>query len=397
MKVLILGLNYAPELVGCGRYTADLAQHFAANGHQVRVLCAPPYYPIWKVQAPFRAWAYQRSREHGVDVWRCPIWVPRQPRTWSRVFHLLSFALSSALGLLGSLRWRPQVVLLIAPTMACAPATILYARLSGARAWIHLQDLELRAASGLGWFQCGAGMSWGRRLQSWLLRKFDRISTISSSMSAVLAQAELQEPPRILPNWVDPTVETLASEPHRDAHARFTLLAAGTVNVKQNLDAVLNAARCLVEESRVQFIICGDGPEKARLQQSAADLPNIQWLPTQPEPEFRRLMVSVDAHLLTQKAGLADSVLPSKLGAMLASGRPVIATAAPGSDLASALQGRGLVVPPDDDDELVLAILRLCDDPPLGERLGRLGREFACQALARDSVLEQFSGILEAT
>jgi hypothetical protein len=51
MKVLILGINYAPELVGIGPYTAGMARFLAEAQHEVTVICAKPYYPAWKVDA----------------------------------------------------------------------------------------------------------------------------------------------------------------------------------------------------------------------------------------------------------------------------------------------------------------------------------------------------------
>ena len=45
MKILIYGINYAPELTGIGKYSAELAEWMAAHGHEVSVVTAPPYYP----------------------------------------------------------------------------------------------------------------------------------------------------------------------------------------------------------------------------------------------------------------------------------------------------------------------------------------------------------------
>jgi colanic acid biosynthesis glycosyl transferase WcaI len=48
LRVLIHGLNYAPEKVGVGRYTGEMADWLAQRGHDVRVVTAPPYYPEWR-------------------------------------------------------------------------------------------------------------------------------------------------------------------------------------------------------------------------------------------------------------------------------------------------------------------------------------------------------------
>ena len=35
MRLLIYGINYAPELTGVGKYTAEMAETLAALGHEV--------------------------------------------------------------------------------------------------------------------------------------------------------------------------------------------------------------------------------------------------------------------------------------------------------------------------------------------------------------------------
>ena len=74
--MLLYGLNYAPEPVGIGKFSGDMATWLAARGHQVRVVTAPPYFPEWQA----RGNRYRHKHSEGVAVWRCPLWVPRQPR-----------------------------------------------------------------------------------------------------------------------------------------------------------------------------------------------------------------------------------------------------------------------------------------------------------------------------
>ncbi len=74
MKILIYGLNYAPELTGTGKYTAEMAESLIRNGHEVRVICAPPYYPEWQIASGYSAGRYRREDVRGVRVWRAPIY-----------------------------------------------------------------------------------------------------------------------------------------------------------------------------------------------------------------------------------------------------------------------------------------------------------------------------------
>jgi colanic acid biosynthesis glycosyl transferase WcaI len=68
VRVLILGLNFAPEPTGVGRYTADFAAWLSERGHEVRVITAPPYYPEWRVGAGYTAAAWRRESIGQVGV-----------------------------------------------------------------------------------------------------------------------------------------------------------------------------------------------------------------------------------------------------------------------------------------------------------------------------------------
>ena len=82
--------------------------------------------------------------------------------------------------------------------------------------------------------------------------------------------------------------------------------------------------------------------------------------------------------------------MPSKLTGMLASARAVVATAKPGTELASVVQSCGLVVPPEDPAALAQAIHTLAANPALSERLGAAGFVYAQAHLDREAVLERF-------
>ena len=131
MKILLYGLNFAPERVGIGKYTGELAS--------------------WRVSASYQS-RYCLQHLDGVIVRRCPLWIPRRPSGLTRLLHLASFAFSSLAPLLSQLRRRPHVVFVVAPAFFCAPGALLLGRLCGRRTitWLYIQDFELDAAFELG-------------------------------------------------------------------------------------------------------------------------------------------------------------------------------------------------------------------------------------------------------
>jgi colanic acid biosynthesis glycosyl transferase WcaI len=107
------------------------------------------------------------------------------------------------------------------------------------------------------------------------------------------------------------------------------------------------------------------------------------------------LLGLADIHLLTQAALAADLVMPSKLTGMLSSGRAVLATAHPGTEVALVVAGRGIVVPPDDLPAFAAALVTLTETPPLRVELGQAARRYAEEHLARDHILVDFEAELK--
>jgi colanic acid biosynthesis glycosyl transferase WcaI len=87
MKILIHGLNFAPELIGVGKYTGEMVQWLVRRGHEVRVVAAPPYYPRWEIDPGYaNAWSREDAAD-GSRIYRCPVWLPKKPRGPARIAH----------------------------------------------------------------------------------------------------------------------------------------------------------------------------------------------------------------------------------------------------------------------------------------------------------------------
>ena len=238
-------------------------------------------------------------------------------------------------------------------------------------------------------------------LESRLLRCFDRVSTISERMLALLQDKLGAKNSAVLfPNWVDLNRITPLSGPiplrsELDIpEDKLVLLYSGNMGQKQGLNMIIDAARCLADDPRFVFLLCGDGVTKARLQAASIDLPNVRWLPLQPVERLNELLNLADIHLLPQSADVADLVMPSKLTGMLASGRPIIATAMPDTQVAKVVSKAGKVVYPDDIPALVDAILNLAADQSMRQQFGRAGRNWIERHWDKDKVFANFERVL---
>lgn len=397
MRVLIGAGYYAPEMIAIGKYNHEMATWLAARGHDVRVVAMPPHFPSWKVFPGYRSWRWSREEIDGIPVWRCPQYVPARPRGLSRMAWMISYAASSLPVMLRQAAWRPDVVIGVEPPLLAFAGARLCAWLSGARLHLHVQDLEIDAAFDLGVLRGSTARTLASALERWMMRGCDQVSTISTRMrERLLAKGVPPDKASLLRNWVTlpeappaGTRERVRAALGLPAGARL-LLYSGNMGAKQGLEALVEMARRLAARDDVHLLLAGDGPTRPRLLALAADLPRVHFLPLQPLDRFIELLHAADVHLLPQRAAAADLVMPSKLGAMMASGQPVVAGASPGTELHDVLQDRGIAVPPEDADAFAAATLRLLDDPALAARLGAAARQYARTVLDRDAVLGAF-------
>lgn len=292
------------------------------------------------------------------------------------------------------------MVLCVAPTLLNAPAALLCARFSGAQTWLHIQDFEVEAALNLGLLPGGRALArMAAGIERAVIDGFDHVSTISTRMMARLEVKHIPTAKRhLLPNWVDthaiypidPSERRLRQE-LGFTDQQVVALYAGNLGHKQGLEIVLEAAKLLAGLAMIQFVICGDGAARVTLQSAAQGLSNLKFLPVQPRELLNELLNLADIHLMPQKADAADLVMPSKLAGMLASGKPVIATALPHTGVGEIISQVGVLIPPEDAQAMAGAIRSLAAALDERQRLGAAGRAYAQSHWERERVLSELN------
>ncbi|GAA5525041.1 hypothetical protein Maes01_01601 [Microbulbifer aestuariivivens] len=400
MKILLYGLNFTPELTGIGKYNGELVSGVKFRDVDVDVVTAPPYYPEWKIKQGFSNFWGKNSIDE-VMIYRCPLYVPRKVTTFSRLVHLVSFAISSGLRLLTLVGKRPDIIFLVQPTLFCAPAALIYSRLTGAKSVLHIQDFEVDAMFGLGMgSKDGSLRKFVRRVESWLMRRFDMVSTISHSM---LANAERKGVPQgrltFFPNWSDTDFvnPSVSGKALRDEWGipldDKVILYSGNIGAKQGLEIVLDAAEIFLTRKGVRFAIVGAGAYLERLKKAVLDrkLSNVCFRELLPWERVPEMLAAADVHLVVQKRGAADAVLPSKLTNILSAGGHALVTADPTTELGK-LHGKysGIyeLVEPENTEAFVAGLERcLAKDTT---KPNMVARQYALDYLNKEQIINRF-------
>ncbi len=375
MRVIVWGINYAPELTGIGPFNTALCEFLAANGHEVEMVASFSYYPEWKTRSEDKGLIYRTDKSKGVVVRRNWLFVPRKVAAFSRILHEASFVVMSLLRVL-SLR-RPDLFVVISPPLLLGVAAWVAGMVKQAPFVFHVQDLQPDAAVGLGMIRRGVMTRMLFAVEGFAYKRAARISGIGGGMMARLREKGVPEAKLVLfPNGVRLSESPALRGKFReswgiDANC-FLAVYSGNLGVKQGLDVLIEAAVLLQRECHrgsgarsIKIVIAGDGARRGALAAAveAAALVNVLLLPLQPEFQYEQMLSDADCTVITQYHGTGDFFVPSKLLSCLAAAKPVLTVSDDSSELAKAVrEGEfGVNVAPDRPELLVEALRALAN------------------------------------
>ncbi|WP_276090934.1 WcaI family glycosyltransferase [Pedobacter sp. JY14-1] len=403
-RILVIGINSVPELTGIGKYTGDMLYWLVDQGHDVTMVTAPPYYPQWKVAEEYSTLKFKKERiMPGLTIYRCPLYVPARPNGKKRILHEASFFITAFLVVARLLfKKRYDNVIVAAPPFHLGLLGLFYRFFRKTRLHYHLQDLQVDAARELGMLKSGWLLTAVSGLEKYILRNADIVSTISAGMKRKV-KAKVARHVALFPNWVDTKVyfpvsggSALKREFGFLPEDKIVLYS-GSIGEKQGLEMILDVALMLKEQSALKLVICAEGPFKEDLKRRAAErnAGNIFFIPLQPKDNFNKFLNMADVHLVIQKSGAGDLVMPSKLASIFAVGGLVIVTAATGTSLFEQLNRYdiGLVIPPDDPEGLARAIVNSLDTCHCQQRVN--ARVYAEQYLCKSVILGELPSLLD--
>ena len=396
MRVLVWGVNYHPEQVGIAPYNTALCEYLTREGHEVEMVAAFPYYPMWEKAKVDAARFFRTDTVRGVRVHRCWHYVPRKPAGLGRMVHEATFVATSLMRAL-TLK-RADVMVVVSPPLLLGAAAWLVGRLKRTPHVLHIQDLQPDAAVGLGMLEHPPFIALLRRLERFNYRVAARVSAISEGMLEILRGRGIE---RLVyfPNWI----ATRSGEVQRGlfraawgiGRDEFVLLYSGNIGMKQGLDLIVKAAARVKE---VRLIICGDGAGRPGLEAliASSGAENVILLPLQSEEDYVRMMADADVCVISQRAGGGAAFFPSKLLSSVALGKPVLVVADGDGELARVVreEGLGFWVAPDNIEAVSEVIRGLRGSRARLEECGRNGESFAAR-FEEERVLGEFEKVLE--
>ena len=343
------------------------------------VLTAMPNYPTGRVFEGYRRRWYSRTTQDETDVIRAWIW-PRPGHSWlSRGLTYCSFAFSA---LFVGIFHAPRADLLIweTPPLVLGPTACLLSRIKGARMVTNVSDLWPASLVAVGVLRAGIVLKTLEKLERFLYRKSAAISGQTEHIIADIQDRVPEVPAVLWRNGVDAHAfasgnRAMWREQWQLPQDRFVVGYAGLFGMTQGIEVICHTAE-LLRDVPVTFVMVGDGPARKGLIDltQMLGLSDLLWMPSCPHEDMPGVWSAFDCTIIClRNLALFRGAVPSKTYEAMAAGVPVILSVE--GEAAGIIRDSdaGIVVEPENPQQMAEAIEALRTDPVRRKRLGQNG------------------------
>ena len=358
MRILVLSQYFWPENFRIN----DVVEGLVQCGHQVTVFTALPNYPSGRFFPGYGPFGPSYENYKGAEVHRVPL-IPRgKGGGWRLALNYLSHALFATL-----FAWRANgrydAILVYAPSPITIGIPARFLRwLKRARLVFWVQDLWPESLAATGAIRNRRVLGVVDRLVKWIYRGCDRVLVQSQAfIPSVRAHGVPEEKIGYLPNSAEAFYRRVEKgDDDLGMPAGFRVLYAGNIGVAQDFPTILAAAERLKDDTRIQWIVLGDG----RVREWVADeivrrrlQGRFHLLGTQPPERMPHYFARADVLLATlRREPIFAYTIPSKIQTYIACGKPVIAALDGEGGRIIREAGAGWAVPSEDPKALAEAV-----------------------------------------
>lgn len=382
-SILFVNQHYYPDFASTGQHLTDLAEHLAASGYDVSVLCSRAKYLAGDLGVP------KQEVHNGVRIHRVTGTSFGRGSHLGRIMDYASFYGQAILSLLSTRRYDYVVTLTTPPLLSFLGGVLK--KMRGQKYGIWSMDLHPDAEVAAGMLQPGSSLAKVlHALNNFGYRNADFVVDLGTYMKRRLeAKGVRHDRLHTIPVWSKKDeIEPLPHDenPLLDAWGlrdKCVVMYSGNAGLAHRFDEVLEAMRLLKDHPDLFFLFIGAGPRRQAIEDFAArhGIENFRYLDYLPREQLRYSLSSASIHLLTLRSDMAGIAVPGKLYGIMAAGRPVAMVGPEASEPAQTIlqEDIGFVVDPDGpsanaSSELVDKLLHFCNDDDLRAEQGSRAR-----------------------
>lgn len=245
----------------------------------------------------------------------------------------------------------------------------------------------------------------GRVIENFTYKNADKIIVISDDFKRnIMAKGVPEDKIVVVPNWIDtnavkpiPKEENYLFQKYSIDKDKFIIVYAGNLGLAQNINVIIEAAKKLINQKKIQFVIFGKGAQENEYKMKANGLTNMLFFPIQPYSEVSYVYSLGDLSIVSCKEGCGTGAMPSKTWSIMATGTPVLACFDKNTELEKMIvkEKVGLFSEANDVDMLVSNILYLFYQNDLRRKYGENAREFVVNNLSCKNCTQKYVNTIQ--
>jgi lipopolysaccharide/colanic/teichoic acid biosynthesis glycosyltransferase/glycosyltransferase involved in cell wall biosynthesis len=399
MRILFLTQYYPPETGAAPLRAYHFATNFVKSGHGVTVVTGIPNHPSG-VKAPEYRWSLgRRETREKVRIVRCFLCSSPKKNFVTRMLNQISFMITAFFG--GLWTARCDVILVSSPPLFLGVTAWLLGLIKGVPYVLDVRDYWPYAAVQLGQLRSRRVIRLAEGLESFLYRRAAKIVAVTPSMVRMMEERGI--PPRrveLITNGADTDRFQPGPSKNGDGETRRSVLYSGTHGLVHGMEVILEAATLLRTNTRIQFLLVGDGAAKPSLMDEARSrgLTNVRFVSSQQPEQLVETIRDADVCLATTSGGsFASGTIPVKMFDYMACGRPVVAAVSGDARKIVEQANGGIVVRPGDAKALASAVRELISNEEKRRRFGNSGLKFVHKLYSRRALAQRMEGVLRET
>ncbi len=386
MKVLFALLHLPKDVKSSGMYL-DMAQKFAADGHQVTIIAGSDGETTFKEEFGMRV-----LRVHSQPV----LYVKNLIKKGIGMATLPWYFKRAYMRYLKSEKF--DWIVMPTPPITLIDVVKYIKKRSGAKLYMVLRDIHPQSSASLGEIK----YKW---MVNYLYRRSDlgyRLSDIVGCMSPAnitFIQKEHNIPATtrctVLYNWMNyqPYEEEDFSELRikYNLEGKFLVLFGGNLGLGQCVENIADLASHYLNDDNIRFVVIGKGVKKDALQQMAEEqnLTNMIFMDFMPRADYLRFVKSADLGLISIHGNNAAPTCPSKAVSYMSLKIPILALINKNNDYGQILEEKakaGFWAVASDKEKVYRLFNKIYGDAQLRKEMGENGYKFFCEYLTTDKV-----------
>ncbi len=399
MKILFLTQYFPPETGAPQNRLFDLAIKLQEQGDQITVLTAFPNYPKYKIFPGYGGTFWSREHMDGLTIHRSWIYVSEKRSVFFRLMNYFSFTLSALItGLFKT--GKTDLIFCESPPLFLGWTAVILKWWKGARLVFNVSDLWPESAVKLGLVTNKQVIGISYWLEHWIYRHADLISGQTQGIVEDIRKRFPAKPIFWLPNGVDASdLESRITDRDWRKEQGFSpndllVYFGGLFGYAQGLDCIIQVANRLKDDSKIKFVLVGDGPEKERLIRIKEELhlSNVYFVDGVPKTAILDVIKAMDIAIIPlKKLDLFLGAIPSKIFEILYLEKPILlGIEGEAKELFIDQAQAGLAFEPENAEQLAAGIRYFLQHPEKIKEYGTNGKQFVIEHFDRKRITKDF-------